>query len=94
MALARVVNFEDVDSQRMAALKNEIEGGDKPEGLPATEMMILHDSENDSALAIVFFDNEADYQTGDKFLSSMPGSDTPGRRTSVTKHDVAVRVTS
>ena len=93
MALARVVNFEDVDSQRMAALKNEIEGGDKPEGLPATEMMILHDSENDSALAIVFFDNEADYQTGDEFLSSMPSSDTPGTRTSVTKHDVAVRMT-
>jgi hypothetical protein len=94
MALARVVNFEDIDSQRMAALKNEIEGGDKPEGLPATEMMILHDPEGDSALAIVFFDNEADYQTGDKLLSSMPSSDTPGRRTAVTKHDVAVRVTS
>jgi hypothetical protein len=92
MALARVVNFEDVDSQRMAAMKNEIESGEKPEGLPATEMMILHDPESDSALAIVFFDNEADYQTGDEFLSSMPSSDTPGRRTSVTKHDVAVRM--
>lgn len=94
MALARVVNFEDVDSQRMAAMKNEIESGEKPEGLPATEMMILHDPESDSALAIVFFDNEADYQTGDEFLSSMPSSDTPGRRTSVTKHDVAVRMTA
>jgi hypothetical protein len=93
MALARVVNFEGVDSQRMAAMKNEIESGEKPEGLPATEMMILHDPASDSALAIVFFDNEADYQTGDEFLSSMPSSDTPGTRTSVTKHDVAVRMT-
>ena len=79
MALARVVTFEDIDSERMAALKSEIEGGEKPEGLPATEMMILHDSESDRALAIVFFDNEDDYRTGDEFLSGMPASDTPGQ---------------
>jgi hypothetical protein len=91
MALARVVTFEDIDSERIAALKAEIEGGERPEGLPATEMMILHDSEGERALAIVFFDNEDDYRAGDEFLSAMPASDTPGRRTSVTKHDVAVR---
>ena len=94
MALARVVNFEGVDSQRIASLKNELESGEKPEGLPATEMMILHDPESAVALAIVFFDNEDDYQTGDAFLSAMPTSDTPGTRTSVTKHDVAVRMTA
>jgi hypothetical protein len=94
MALARVVSFEDIDSDRIAAMKSEIEGGEKPEGLPATEIMILHNPESDSALAIVFFDNEDDYQTGDAFLSAMPSSDTPGRRTSVAKHDVAVRMTS
>jgi hypothetical protein len=93
MALARVVNFENIDSQRVAALKSEIESGEKPEGLPATEMMILHDTEGESALAIVFFDNEDDYRIGDEFLNAMPASDTPGRRTSVTKHEVAVRVT-
>jgi hypothetical protein len=54
-------------------------------------MMILHDPEAQSAMAIVFFDNEDDYRTGDEFLSAMPTSDTPGRRTSVTKHQVAVR---
>ena len=91
MALARVVTFEDIDADRIAAMKSEIEEGEKPEGLPATEMMILHDAEADRALAIVFFDNEDDYRTGDEFLSSMPASDTPGRRTSVTKHEVAVR---
>ena len=91
MALARVVSFEDIDADRIATLKSEIEDGEKPEGLPATEMMILHDPEAERALAIVFFDNEADYRTGDEFLSSMPASDTPGRRTSVTKHEVAVR---
>ncbi|HEY4237044.1 MAG TPA: hypothetical protein VGM45_06895 [Gaiellaceae bacterium] len=91
MALARVVTFEGIDADRMAALKSEIEDGERPEGLPATEMMILHDPEAQSAMAIVFFDNEDDYRTGDEFLSAMPTSDTPGRRTSVTKHQVAVR---
>jgi hypothetical protein len=87
------VTFEDIDSERIATLKSEIEDGEKPEGLPATEMMILHDPEGERALAIVFFDNDDDYATGDAFLSAMPSSDTPGRRTSVTKHDVAVRAT-
>jgi hypothetical protein len=91
MALARVVTFEGIDADRIAALKSEIEDGERPEGLPATEMMILHDPEAQSAMAIVFFDNEDDYRTGDEFLSAMPTSDTPGRRTSVTKHEVAVR---
>jgi hypothetical protein len=91
MALARVVTFEGIDADRIAALKSEIEEGERPEGLPATEMMILHDPEAQSALAIVFFDNEDDYRTGDEFLSAMPTSDTPGKRTSVTKHEVAVR---
>ena len=92
MALARVVNFEGVDSARMAQLKSEVEGGDKPEGLPATEMMILHDPESENALAIVFFDNEDDYAQGDAALNAMPASDTPGQRTSVTKYDVAIRM--
>ncbi len=91
MALARVVTFEGIDADRIAALKSEIEDGERPEGLPATEMMILHDPDAQSAMAIVFFDNEDDYRTGDEFLSAMPTSDTPGKRTSVTKHEVAVR---
>jgi hypothetical protein len=94
MALARVVSFEGIDSGRIAEMKSEIEGGEKPEGLPATEMMILHDPEGDRALAIVFFENEDDYRTGDEFLNAMDASDTPGRRTSVTKHDVAIRMTA
>jgi hypothetical protein len=40
----------------------------------------------------VFFDNEDDYHRGDEVLSAMPADETPGRRTSVTKYDVAVRM--
>lgn len=92
MALARVVTFEGIGTDRMAEMKANIEGGERPADLPATEMMILHDPEAERAIAIVFFDNEEDYQKGHEVLDSMPAADTPGQRTSVTKHDVAVRV--
>jgi hypothetical protein len=94
MAVARVVSFDGVNSDRMAALKSEIEGGEQPEGLNATEMLLLHDPGADQALAIVFFDNEGDYQRGDEILGGMDTSDTPGTRTGVTKYDVAVRMTA
>jgi hypothetical protein len=94
MAVARVVSFDGVNSDRMAALKSEIESGEQPEGLNATEMLLLHDPGADQALAIVFFDNEGDYQKGDEILGGMDTSDTPGTRTGVTKYDVAVRMTA
>ena len=94
MALARVVSFDGVDSDRMAALKSEIVGGEQPEGMNATEMVLLHDPSADQALAIVFFDNEGDYQKGAEILGGMDTSDTPGTRTGVTKYDVAVRMTA
>ena len=94
MALARVVSFDGVNSDRMAALKSEIESGEQPEGLNATEMLLLHDPGADQALAIVFFANEGDYQKGDEILGGMDTSDTPGTRTGVTKYDVAVRMTA
>jgi len=94
MALARVVSFNGVDSQRMSQLKTEIEGGEQPEGMNASEMLLLHDPAADQALAIVFFENEDDYQKGHEILDAMPASDTPGQRTAVTKYDVAVRMTN
>jgi hypothetical protein len=94
MALARVVSFEGVTSDRIANLKSQIESGDPPEGMPAAELMILHDPEGERSLAIVIFDNEEDYRKGDEILGSMPAPETPGQRTSVTKYDVAVRMKS
>lgn len=94
MALARVVTFDGVDRDRINAVKQEIETGERPADVPATEILILHDSAADAALAIVFFDTEEDYATGDAALSAMPAGDTPGRRTSVTKYDVVGRMTA
>ncbi|MGN6797837.1 MAG: hypothetical protein ACTHKS_06775 [Gaiellaceae bacterium] len=92
MALARVVEFEGVDSARIQQLKDNMESGDRPEGLPATEFLLLYDPDAQKSVAIVFFDNEDDYREGDATLSAMPTDDTPGRRVSVAKYDVAVRM--
>jgi len=93
MALARVVSFDGVSSERMAELQREIEGGERPDDVPATEIVVLHDPEAETSMVVLFFDNEDDYRKGDAALSAMPSDETPGRRTSVAKYHVAFRVT-
>jgi hypothetical protein len=93
MALARVVTFEDIGKDRMEQMKGEMEQGERPEGLPATEIVVLHDPDEEKSLVVLFFDSEEDYQQGDATLNAMPASDTPGQRTSVKKYDVAIRMT-
>jgi hypothetical protein len=93
MALARVVSFEGVSKDRMDEMNREMRDNDPPEGLDATELIVLHDPDTEKALAIVFFETEDAYKRGDEVLNAMPTGDTPGRRASVTKYDVAVRMT-
>jgi hypothetical protein len=92
MPLARVVSFEGVNSDRMTEMQREMEGGERPENVPATEIVVLHDPEADKSLVILFFENEDDYRRGDETLNAMPTDETPGRRTSVTKYNVAFRM--
>jgi hypothetical protein len=93
MPLARVVTFDGVSSDRMAEMQREMEGSERPENIPASEMIVLHDPDAEKSLVVVFFDNEDDYRQGDAALSAMPAGDTPGQRTSVTKYQVAFRMT-
>jgi hypothetical protein len=92
MALARVVSFEGVSKDRMEEMKREMDANERPEGVPATEILVLHDPAADKSLAILFFESEDDYRTGDEALNAMPAADTPGKRTSVTKYDVVSRM--
>jgi hypothetical protein len=93
MAVARVVMFDGVSSERMAQLKREMEQGQPPEGMPSSEFIMLHDPDAEKSLVVAVFDNDEDYQRADAILSAMPAGDTPGSRTSVTKYDVAHRMT-
>lgn len=92
MPLARVVTFDGVSSERMAQMQSEMQGTERPEDVPATEIIVLHDPEAEKSLVVVFFETEDDYKRGDEALSAMPAGDTPGERTSVTKYEVAFRM--
>jgi hypothetical protein len=94
MALARVVSFEGVGKQRMEEMQREMREGEPPEDVPAKEIIVLHDPEAETSLVLLFFDTDDDYRRGDEALNAMPAGDTPGRRTSVTKYDVAMRMSA
>jgi hypothetical protein len=94
MAVARVVEFEGVSKERMDEMNREMEGGERPDDVPATEIVVLHDADAEKSLVILFFDSEADYAQGDAALNAMPAGDTPGQRTSVRRYDVAARMST
>ena len=94
MGLARVVSFEGVGKDRIEAIKREMREGERPDEVPATEVVVLHDPEAEKSVVILFFETEDDYRRGDEALNAMPSADTPGRRTSVARYDVAIRMTA
>jgi hypothetical protein len=93
MALARVVEFDGVSKDRLQEMKQQMEGSPPPEGIPIKELIVLHDADAEKAVVVVFFDSEEDYEQGDAALNAMPADDTPGKRSSVKKYDVAHRQT-
>ena len=94
MALARVVSFDGVSSERMAEMEREMEGREQPDDVPAKEIVVLYDPEGEKSLVVLFFESEDDYRRGDEALNAMPAGDTPGQRTSVAKYQVAFRTTA
>ncbi len=93
MGLARVVSFENVSAERIEQLKREIGAGPPPDGLPATEILLLHDADAQRAVVVLFFATEEAYAQGDATLNAMPAEDIPGRRATVQRFSVALRRT-
>ena len=83
-----------LNRHRMEQMKQDMSEGDAPEGFPPSELIVMHDPETESSVVVVIFDNEDDYRKGDEILSAMPADNTPGQRTSVKKHDVAMRMSN
>lgn len=92
MAIARVVSFDGVSRSRIDEMEREMREGERPDDVPASEMVMLHDPESDRALVILYFDSADDYETADAALNAMPADEVPGKRTSVTRYDVALRM--
>jgi hypothetical protein len=62
--------------------------------VPSKEILVLHDPEAEKSVVVVFFETEDDYKRGDEILDAMPTDETPGRRASVKKFNVAARMKS
>jgi hypothetical protein len=92
MALARVVSFDGVSQDRVEEMKQQMNEG-RPDDIPASEIVMLYDAEAQKSIVVLFFDSEDDYDRADATLSAMPADETPGRRSSVGKYEVAVRAT-
>jgi hypothetical protein len=91
VAYARAVTFEGVDRNRVDQLTKQIQEDERPADIPASEIVLLYDADAEKSLVLVFFETEDDYRQGDAALNAMDPGDTPGRRTSVTKYEVALR---
>ena len=93
--LARVVTWEGGDAEAMkqsAARIQEDSSDGPPPGVPAKEFLLLQDTANGKAVAIITFENEDDYRQGDETLSAMdPPGDGMGKRVSVEKFEIAAR---
>lgn len=92
MALARVVMFDGVTRDRIQEMQSEMQDSQPPEGVPAKEIILLHDPDAEKSVVLLFFDSEEDYRRGDETLGAMPAGDTPGQRTGVAKYEVAMRM--
>jgi hypothetical protein len=94
MALARVVTFDSINPENVARIKEGVERGDVPEGMPPAEFLFLHDESTGGALVIVLVDNDEDYRRADEIMGSVPADEAAGRRTSVTRYQVAIRAST
>jgi hypothetical protein len=90
MAYARVASFENVPQEALEEITSQIRDGERPENLPATEIIVLADREGGKMQAITFFDSEDDYRQGDEALRAMSPPGAMGAA-SVAKYEVAVR---
>jgi hypothetical protein len=95
---ARVVRFEGASAEALEASAQGIqeradaEGGPPP-GVPAKELLLLHDAAGGKALAVTLFETEEDYREGDATLNSMdPPGEGMGQRVSVEKYELVVRL--
>lgn len=90
---ARIARFEGMTAEQArsmaAAIRNDASSG-PPEGVPATGLTLLVDSDAGRLLAITLFETEEDLRRGDEVLNGMsPPEDSGARRAAVERYEVA-----
>ena len=53
MALARVVSFDGVNSDRMAEMQRQMQDAEQRDDVPATEIVVLHEADAERSLVIL-----------------------------------------
>ncbi len=95
---ARVAVWEGAEASALESSAAEIRSraesaGGPPDGVPAKGLMLLSDAAGGKAIAITLFETEEDYRQGDETLNTMsPPGEGMGKRVSVDRYEVAVRV--
>jgi hypothetical protein len=80
----RVVRFTDVTAERIESLLATIEESDgPPPGAPTTELKMLFDQAQGTAVVLQYFETTEDMDAGAQAFSAMDASETPGTRASV-----------
>jgi hypothetical protein len=90
---ARVVTFENATAIDETA--NMIREGERPEGVPATDIYFMADRAAGKVVVLTLFETEADLQKGHETLSAMdPPGGGFGQRTSVDLLEVVVHMSA
>ena len=80
----RVVRFTDVSGERMDGLEARIDEADgPPPGVNASELKVLFDADQATAVVLQFFATAQDMAAAEAAFDAMDPSDTPGNRASV-----------
>jgi hypothetical protein len=91
----RVVRFTGVTAERMDRLRGQIEeSGGPPEGVPTTDLQVVFDESQGTAVVLQLFDSADDMRTGAEVLGAMDPADTPGTRASVDAGEVVVDIST
>ena len=61
--------FEGVNKDGMDQMSREMQEGEPPEGFPPAEVVVLHDTEAEKSL-VVIFETEDDYRRGDEMRNA------------------------
>jgi hypothetical protein len=89
----RVVRFTDVTPDRIKAVVGRIEQSGPPEGVPTTDIKVMFDEAQGTAVVFQYFETAEEMEAGAKAMSAMDASETPGTRVSVDACEMVIERT-
>jgi len=93
MSYVRVVRFTDVTEDRIAGLRQRIEGRTgPPEDVTSTGVQFNYDADQGTAVVIQKFASMDDLKSSEEALEAMDPEQTPGTRASVDRCEVVAEL--